>query len=51
MKNIKFSLSALLIILMSMSTTSCKEVSDLEANTENEQVQFYAENRDAEEYT
>lgn len=45
MKNIRFSLNALLIILMSMLTTSCKEVSDLEAGTENEQVQFYAENR------
>ncbi|WP_339655947.1 Do family serine endopeptidase [uncultured Maribacter sp.] len=51
MKNIKFSLSALLIILMSISITSCKEVNDLEANTENEQVQFYAENRDADEST
>ena len=45
MKIRKLILSALLIILMSMLMTSCKEVNDLGGGTENEKIQFYAERR------
>ena len=49
MKIRKLSLSALLIILMSMLITSCKDVNDLGGGTENEKIQFYAERRDTDE--
>ncbi|MCK0192887.1 Do family serine endopeptidase [Arenibacter sp. F20364] len=49
MKIIKLSLSAVLIILMYMLITSCKDVNDIGGSTESEKIQFYAERRDTDE--
>ena len=51
MKKIKISLGLVLTILVSVTVTSCKDVNDLGQGTEDEQIQFYAENRDSEEST
>ncbi|WP_281542243.1 Do family serine endopeptidase [Maribacter aestuarii] len=49
MKKIKMSLGVLLPTLVLVSMLSCKEVSDLEVDNENEQIQFYTENRSSDE--
>lgn len=49
MKRIRMSLGILLMTLVSVSITSCKDMNDLETSEENEQIQFYAENRDTDE--